>query len=463
MEQLRTIHKGKKSVWLIGGLTVAIMFLLFLSVTQAQAQTNTITLTGNQVVNAICNGRRLDVARVSTTQLRLTCLPNNATATPVATSTRTPLPATPTRTPLPPTATRTPLPPTATSTPIAPTATAVPPTATAGAPTATPVGTPVAVPGQPCPEWVHARHVTTGPDGNAYPTWHPPVDPTYSCTFNHDHGVDPRTSSVNSTMPAFGYVGMRGGMAEAHAGFKVFTYECGEPGDQGPNRIAARFVMHMGTSGTMRFHMPFHSVHYTARACDGSWMMDVMGMADFGDAVGSICDNPRQGGRDFSTIGCVSQGHPEDAYEIWSGALQIIHPNDPYSGLFQSRAYIALTPAVFDPVTTLNPADMHQVVYTADIVYPGQYDPLSAQSPFRGCHLEAYQGPVSINNAGRPQTYVTDVYGNILPNAQPGDPGTLTQTISSVRVDGSASNASANGTQFKKEFNLCNPYITAPN
>ena len=64
---------------------------------------------------------------------------------------------------------------------------------------------------------------------------------------------------------------------------------------------------------------------------------------------------------------------------------------------------------------------------------------------------------------GRPQTYVTDVYGNVLPNAQPGDPGTLTQTISSVRVDGSASNASANGTQFKKEFNQCNPYITAPN
>ena len=72
MEQLRTIHKGKKSIWLIGGLTVAIMFLLFLSVSQAQAQTNTITLTGNQVENAICNGRRLDVARISTTQLRLT-------------------------------------------------------------------------------------------------------------------------------------------------------------------------------------------------------------------------------------------------------------------------------------------------------------------------------------------------------------------------------------------------------
>ena len=114
-------------------------------------------------------------------------------------------------------------------------------------------------------------------------------------------------------------------------------------------------------------------------------------------------------------------------------------------------------------MTALNPADTHQVVYTADIVYPGQYNPLSAQSPFRGCRMEAYQGPVSINNAGRPQTYVTDVYGNVLPNANPGDPGTLTQTISAVRVDGTASNASANGAQFKKVFDQCNPYITAPN
>ena len=47
--------------------------------------------------------------------------------------------------------------------------------------------------------------------------------------------------------------------------------------------------------------------------------------------------------------------------------------------------------------------------------------------------------------------------------AQPGTAGTLTQTLSSVRVEGSASNASANGQQFKKVFDHCNPYIAAPN
>ncbi len=445
------------------GLTIALAFVaalvLLVTVSNVYAQSGPIILTGNQTATVRCDGRRLNATRISSTEFSLTCLPHNQTATPVSpTATRTP-----TRTPLAPTATRTP-----TRTPLAPTATSVPPTATAQ-PQATatnqpgPTATPVVQAGQPCPAWVHDRHVTTGPDGNSYPTWHPPVDPSYGCTFSHDHGVDPRTSSVNSTMPAFGFVGAQGGMSEAHAGFKVFNFECGEAGDQGANQIAARYVMHMGTSGTMRFHMAFHSVHYSARACNGSWSIDVMGMADFGTPVGSICDVPRQGGRDFSSLGCVSQGHPENAYEIWAGALQINHPNDPYNGLFQSRAYVSIVPAVFDPVTTLNPNDHSQIIYTTDIVYPGQYDPLSTQSPFRGCHLEAYHGPVSLNNAGRPQTYVTDAYGKILPNAQPGTPGTLTQTISSVRVDGSASNASANGTQFKKEFDMCNPYITAPN
>lgn len=335
-------------------------------------------------------------------------------------------------------------------------------TATAGPTAAATVAPSV---GQLCPTWVHDLHVTTGPDGNTYPTWHPQVDPTYGCYFGHDHGADPHTSTVNPTLPPFGYinaVSRAGGNAhpvEAHAGFKVFTYECGQPGDQGPNQIAARVVIHMGTSGVARYTVPHHSVHYSGRACDGSWSLDVQGMVDF-PGIGSIC-GPRMG-RDFATIGCVEEGKPETAYEIWTGALQIKYPGE-FEGLWQARAYIQVSPAVFDPVLAVDPADLTRIVYTTDLVYPGQYDPLSPNSPFRGCKMEAYQGPVSLNNRNRPTTYITDAFGNVLLDAAAGDPGTLIQYVSAHRVNGTASNASANGQQFKSLFDMCSSVVRAPN
>ena len=77
--------------------------------------------------------------------------------------------------------------------------------------------------------------------------------------------------------------------------------------------------------------------------------------------------------------------------------------------------------------------------------------------------MEAYQGPVSLNNRNRPTQYVTDVFGNVLLDATVGDPGTLVQYVSASRVNGTASNASANGQQFKALFNMCSPFVQAPN
>lgn len=370
------------------------------------------------------------------------------TATPTPTVTVEPS-ATPTFTPVA-TATLTPTL-TATFTPVA---------------TLTPTATPDVTPGEICPGWVHDLYITTAPDGNSYPTWHPDTDPVYGCHFDHTHGDDPAALSIpGMTDPAFGYVGAVGGFSEPHAGFKVFNYECGESGDQGANRIRARFVMHMGTSGVGRYAMPFHSIMYDAQACNGNWSVNIAGMANFGDGVpiGSVCDNPRQGGRDFSTLECVTEDHPELAYEIWGGFFEINHPDDPYPGLFQSLLHVQLVPAAFDPITTVNPDALTQLIYTANVVYPGQYDPLSSQSPFRGCKLEAYQGPISINNRNGDTSYATDVFGNVLLSANPGDPGTLTQYVSAVRVTGNNSNASENGSQFKKVFDMCNPWLKSPN
>lgn len=150
--------KNSSMAVLVTGLLLLITIILGVTFSTAQAQQGNVILTGNQVVTAVCQGRRLQTTRILDTEVRLTCLPHLATATP--------RPAT--ATPIPPTATINP----PTATPVLPTATIIPPTGTATAqPSATataqpgPTSTPVAAPNQPCPEWVHNRHVTTGPDG----------------------------------------------------------------------------------------------------------------------------------------------------------------------------------------------------------------------------------------------------------------------------------------------------------
>ena len=84
---------------------------------------------------------------------------------------------------------------------------------------------PIPVRSKPCPGWVHDSYTVLGPDGKRYPTWHPPVDERYGCTFDHEHGDDPRASALfpEVGMPPFGYVNaIEGQRKEDHVGNKVF-------------------------------------------------------------------------------------------------------------------------------------------------------------------------------------------------------------------------------------------------
>jgi hypothetical protein len=83
-----------------------------------------------------------------------------------------------------------------------------------------------------CSNEIHARYWTYGPDGKVYPTWHPTQDAS-GCSFGHEHGDDPRTSDLFSTVgwPAFGYTSevMVANMPESshrhedHVGHKVLA------------------------------------------------------------------------------------------------------------------------------------------------------------------------------------------------------------------------------------------------
>lgn len=324
------------------------------------------------------------------------------------------------------------------------------PTSTA---TTVSTSTPISLAGQPCPQAIHDAYVTTGPDGKTYPTWHPAIDPSTGCLFGHDHGADPRTSVANSTMPAFGYVGAIAGDNEPHTGFKVAVVNAGQTVETNvTNKIApysSRIVFHMGTSGVSRYTTQFHSVIYDY--VDGANYAHIQGMADTGLGISSTCSTQRVG-KTVSTTDCP------DTYEIWNLAFSVMHPSDPFQGMMQSRFSMVTNFAVFDPITTANPADLTQLIYTTNVKYPGygNTNPLAPDAPYTGCAREAYFAPITLNNSssrvGSSTTYYTDAFGNVGNNdtAHP-----LAQTISQTAYNSSVT------VKYRQDF--CNQGAHSPN
>ncbi len=234
--------------------------------------------------------------------------------------------------------------------------------------------------GQPCPEFVHARHETRGPDGLMYPTWHPQIDAFYKCYFNHEHGDDPTRSLADPSLPAFGYIGASAGMNEPHPGFKVFVINAGERNNEG--RIATthtRAIAHMGTSGVKRFTERMHSLEFDMVSPETSHFMHIQGMADTGLA-GDICqrdagtgdsDQTNDVGRVFFVLPGQTTCTDNGSYEIWKFRL-----------VLKDRAETNVSTAAFDTATMMDPADLTKLLPT------GKF----------GCSREAYHGPAYWTN-----------------------------------------------------------------
>jgi hypothetical protein len=370
--------------------------------------------------------------------------PASPTPSPSATGTSTPAPTstwTPAATP---TATAT-----STSTPSTiPTATP-PPTTT---PTATtpPTATTGPAAGQPCPPSLHDAIAITGPDGIAYPTWHGATDPASGCTFGHEHGADPRLSLADSSLPAFGYVNAVAGHPEPHTGFKVWFVNAGEIVETNvPDKAApysARLVFHMGTGGVGRYVTRHHSIEYDYVDAQGR-SAHVQGLADTGPAElnGTVCDSPRKGHKDFETLGCDFSS----PYEIWNFTrFSVIHPADPFDGIDHVRFAAIPSVALFDPITTRDPADDARLLYTDDAK-----PVFAALAPFLGCKREAYFGPLHWwNDVARPEAaavYLTDAWGRI-------GAGPIRQEVSMTPRQGQ-------GIVAKKVQPTCGPGLTRGN
>lgn len=136
-----------------------------------------------------------------------------------------------------------------------------------------------------CPKWLHDTHWVQGDDGKAYPTWHPAVDYNPEtgayCTYAHDHGSDPRSSTVFSVsgMPTFGYVGEQHEpnnpalqRREDHVGYKMVlanNFRLYNPAQTAETKICSLMInVHVGTHSPDAFANTAHEM-LTAGQCEG--------------------------------------------------------------------------------------------------------------------------------------------------------------------------------------------------
>jgi hypothetical protein len=339
------------------------------------------------------------------------------TATSTMTATSTPSP-TPTQTP----------PPAATNTPT-PTSTAT------STPTATPTTGTDPVAGQPCPAAVHDAYKAQGPDGNWYPTWHPPVDPQSGCVFGHEHGDNPNGSPALRGRPVlFGYASIKAGMNETHTGFKVFRWDnvqhYNAPAHSGSHVV---MMLHQGTSGAGRFTTVFHDVAFHYWNPNDGREVHVQMLAPFGDLlVGCGANDPNMdlrleqanvpGARQVSSARCFTS--PNIPYEDWITALYV---GTDSQGNW--KAYMDPHFAIFNPNTYCQVQNGACTLAYSDIMDGTGADPAGTQSWFKGTKREAYLNQVWLDNGGGNASVWTDPYGKL---ASPGAAGAIEQYIAAM-------------------------------
>ena len=146
-----------------------------------------------------------------------------------------------------------------------------------------------------CTQAQHDSYKAPGPDGMLYPTWHPQVDLKFGCVFDHEHGSNPALfapaaiygANVQGAWPLFGYSAARMGMAEGHAGFKVYVF------DDGSGR-RWMLTQHQGTANAA---LAACTRHHTLDAAvldiaSGAVLTTTYGMTDFGRAQSNEAGTP---------------------------------------------------------------------------------------------------------------------------------------------------------------------------
>ncbi|MGH7580337.1 MAG: hypothetical protein ACREM9_09215 [Gemmatimonadales bacterium] len=137
-----------------------------------------------------------------------------------------------------------------------------------------------------CTQQQHDAYAVLGPDGKAYPTWHPPTGPG-GCSFGHEHGRDPSGSDLSDDLGGlpFGYASeMRAASDpthprdEDHVGHKVEWENdvqlalSGEGVTSSTTLCDVLLKLHQGTHSKDAFTNNLHELVYHLRCEDGTEM-----------------------------------------------------------------------------------------------------------------------------------------------------------------------------------------------
>ncbi len=253
---------------------------------------------------------------------------------------------------------------------------------------------------------IHDRYFAIGPDGRKYRTWHPltvPVDPAKPdgprVTFGHDHGDPPHP---DAPLPCFGYIAFHSGqpdMVRAHEEYKVFTHKRGQrSGWDTPETPPLaldwdiQFWIHQGYYNVMDVQQ-YRSAGFWAKDPVGS-QTEVYYLAENDPLDRPVADLLLQ----KYAADAMAAVSADTGYEIRSFAGNIANRWDcPVRAVVRSAAE----------------------------------HPAAARFTDRRMLLGANWEWLNENG---PETFYTDVRGNLLPDSLAGQIGVLRQRVAPVRV-----------------------------
>lgn len=342
-----------------------------------------------------------------------------------------------------------------------------------------------------CPKWLHDTYWVPGDDGKAYPTWHPAVDYNREtgayCTFGHEHGSDPKGSTVFNVggLPAFGYVSENHEpnapslqRIEDHVGYKVivanaFTMYNGNNPSQS-KRCSLLTTLHVGTHSPDAFVNTAHEVQ-AAGQCEGLEPFSLRYFTLFGapgsfkEAEAEGCNqgvspgvapspaNQPTGGvhRAIPTAACFLRGTADDQsrlvrnrlIEFWLTGLT--GGNFYYTIGNPSRFYAPDQPQQLGRVVDLCYQPNHPLAATLQCQEtvassPARIAYIDPRSSFRGSvHVNTHFSTLAFGNAPSSTMY-TNAWGqNASPTPDPSRGIIFKQTVPTVgfnyKADGQAS------------------------